>query len=86
MAYCSNRGGMAGSNEYSISAQTLSECAEYVYTKNMAGVCGYYFSFGKDDGWCDCVEYNENCEKKNMFNKCEKYNENCDYDVYKLNC
>lgn len=52
LALCYNRGGVGGSNTYSVNKGNLQECAAYVAANT---ACGQEFSFGKRDGWCDCV-------------------------------
>jgi len=49
---CLNRGGVGGSNVYSVNKPNVQQCAVSV-ASNPA--CGNEFSFGKKDGWCDCV-------------------------------
>merc|ERR1712008_464117 len=51
-ALCGNRGGLGGSNSFSEKKKNLQECAAAVARNSD---CGPEFSFGKIDGWCDCV-------------------------------
>jgi len=52
LAICLNRGGVGGNNVYSTNKNNLQECAVSVAANT---ACGQEFSFGKRDGWCDCV-------------------------------
>lgn len=54
-AYCHNRGGVGGSNEYSINvgANDAAACASHAASTDG---CGEWFSYGQQDGWCDCVK------------------------------
>jgi len=53
-AYCTNRGGIGGSNKYSknVGKNNIEACAAHV--KSTDG-CGEWFDYGITDGWCDCV-------------------------------
>jgi len=49
-AYCANRGGIGGSNQFSSYQGNVEACAAHV--RETDG-CGVWFSYG--GGWCDCV-------------------------------
>merc|ERR1719491_33861 len=53
-AFCSNRGGRAGNNEFSRNVGTNSLAACVASVQSVSG-CGPWFSYGMKDGWCDCV-------------------------------
>ena len=56
-AYCSNRGGVAGSNVYSSPQPDLAACARYV---KETPECGTDFSYSEGE-YCDCVPHGSAC-------------------------